>query len=109
MTSAPTRKAGKNCGTPSRQALECLIELPSLEEDSANIAKLRGDLLLAADLLGKGAPFEEADILLNKPSNLSLMKIKLSDSQRHNSIRCEILTARIILEDMVLEDMENSA
>ncbi|GMJ04502.1 hypothetical protein HRI_004119400 [Hibiscus trionum] len=40
----------------------------------------------------------EADILLNKPSNLSLMKEYLSASERHNSTRGEILTTRIILD-----------
>ncbi|KAK8549818.1 hypothetical protein V6N13_055384, partial [Hibiscus sabdariffa] len=138
---------------------ECLDELITLEEESgnllkaANIAKFKGDLIRAADLLGKVAHFEEAtrlilwfvlanslwsdgskgwplkqfeekekllskaksfaeslsnqlyglvcleaDILLNKPSNLSLMKEYLSASQRHNSTRGEILTARIILD-----------
>ncbi|XVF02939.1 hypothetical protein REPUB_Repub04eG0217800 [Reevesia pubescens] len=141
------------------QSLECLDELLLLEEESgnfleaANIAKLRGELLLAADLLGKGAQFEEAtliilwfvfansfwtgrstgwplkqftekeklltkaksfakkksnqfyglvcseaDILLNKPNNLFLMKQYLSASQRHNSIRGEMLTARMIVD-----------
>ncbi|MBA0619725.1 hypothetical protein Godav_005534, partial [Gossypium davidsonii] len=141
------------------QSLECLDELLSLEEESgnfleaANIAKLRGDLLLAADLLGKGAQYEEAvhlilwfvfanslwlagstgwplkqfkekenllskaksfaknlsrwfyglvcseaDILLNKPSNLFLMKQYLSASQMHKSTRGEMLVARIILD-----------
>ncbi|KAK8484172.1 hypothetical protein V6N13_122280 [Hibiscus sabdariffa] len=125
---------------------ECLDELISLEEES-------GNLLEAADLLGKVSQFEqathrilwfvlanslwsdgskgwplkqfeekgklltkaksfaenspdqlyelvclEADILLNKPCNLSLMKEYLSASQRHNSTRGEILTARIILD-----------
>ncbi|XVF02940.1 hypothetical protein REPUB_Repub04eG0217900 [Reevesia pubescens] len=141
------------------QSLECLDELLLLEEESgnfleaANIAKLRGELLLAADLLGKGAQFEEAtliilwfvfanslwsgrstgwplkqftekeklltkaksfakkksnefyglvcseaDILLNKPNNLFLMKQYLGASQRHNSIRGEMLTARMIVD-----------
>ena len=130
------------------QSLECLDELLLLEEESgnfleaANIAKLRGELLIGADLLEKGAQFEEAtllilwfvfanslwlagstgwplkqftekeklltkaksfakklsnqfyglvcseaDILLNKPSNLFLMKRYLSASQRHKCIR----------------------
>ncbi|XP_022775868.1 uncharacterized protein LOC111317711 [Durio zibethinus] len=141
------------------QSLECLDELLLLEEESgnfleaANIAKLRGELLLGADLLGKGAQFEEAtliilwfvfanslwltgsrgwplkqftekeklltkaksfakklsnqfyglvcseaDILLNKPSNLFLMKQYLTASQKHKSTRGEILTARMILD-----------
>ncbi|WRX14405.1 hypothetical protein QQP08_006892 [Theobroma cacao] len=141
------------------QSLECFDELLYLEEESgnfleaANIAKLRGELLLGADLLGKGAQFEEAaililwfvfanslwlagstgwplkqftekeklltkaksfakklsnqfyglvcseaDILLNKPSNLFLMKQYLSASQRHKSTRGEVLTARMILD-----------
>ncbi|XP_022776511.1 uncharacterized protein LOC111318116 isoform X2 [Durio zibethinus] len=141
------------------QSLESLDELLLLEEElgnfleAANIAKLRGELLLGADLLGKGAQFEEAtriilwfvfanslwltgstgwplkqftekeklltkaksfakklsnqfyglvcseaDILLNKPSNLFLMKQYLTASQRHKSIRGEILTARMILD-----------
>ncbi|XWS64003.1 hypothetical protein CRYUN_Cryun06bG0149500 [Craigia yunnanensis] len=140
------------------QSLECLDELLLLEEESgnfleaANIAKLRGELLLGADLLEKGAQFEEAallilwfvfanslwlagstgwplkqftekeklltkaksfakklsnqfyglvcseaDILLNKPSNLFLMEQYLTSSQRHKSTRGEILTARMIL------------
>ncbi|XVE85518.1 hypothetical protein DITRI_Ditri17bG0097100 [Diplodiscus trichospermus] len=141
------------------RSLECLDELMLLEEESgnfleaANIAKLKGELLVGADLLGKGAHFEEAsglilwfvfakslwlagstgwplkqftekekrltkaklfakkvsnqfyglvcseaDILLNKPSNLFVMKQYLSVSQRHSSIRGEILTARMILD-----------
>ncbi|EOY01170.1 P-loop containing nucleoside triphosphate hydrolases superfamily protein, putative [Theobroma cacao] len=141
------------------QSLECFDELLYLEEESgkfleaANIAKLRGELLLGADLLGKSAQFEEAaililwfvfanslwlagstgwplkqftekeklltkaksfakklsnqfyglvcseaDILLNKPSNLFLMKQYLSASQRHKSTRGEVLTARMILD-----------
>ncbi|XWS34413.1 hypothetical protein CRYUN_Cryun21dG0036400 [Craigia yunnanensis] len=52
------------------QSLECLDELLLLEEESgnfleaANIAKLRGELLRGADLLGKGAQFEEATLLI---------------------------------------------
>ncbi|WRX14403.1 hypothetical protein QQP08_006890 [Theobroma cacao] len=141
------------------QSFECFDELLYLEEESgnfleaANIAKLRGELLHGADLLGKGAQFEEAaililwfvfanslwlagstgwplkqftekeklltkaksfakklsnqfyglvcseaDILLNKPGNLFLMKQYLSASQRHKSTRGEVLTARMILD-----------
>ncbi|XVE85514.1 hypothetical protein DITRI_Ditri17bG0096700 [Diplodiscus trichospermus] len=140
-------------------SLECLDELMLLEEESgnfleaANIAKLKGELLVGADLLGKGAHFEEAsrlivwfvfakslwsagstgwplkqftekeklltmaksfakklsdqfyglvcseaDILLNKPSNLFLMNQYLRASRRHSSTRGEILTARMILD-----------
>ncbi|GMJ04492.1 hypothetical protein HRI_004118300 [Hibiscus trionum] len=49
VKSAKTQKSAKNNGTSSRQALGCLDELPSLEEESwnfleaENIAKLRGD------------------------------------------------------------------
>ncbi|KAK8583039.1 hypothetical protein V6N13_069803 [Hibiscus sabdariffa] len=49
VKSTQTQKSAKNHGTSSRQALECLAELPSLEEESwnfleaENIANLRGD------------------------------------------------------------------
>ncbi|OMO60730.1 Reverse transcriptase, RNA-dependent DNA polymerase [Corchorus capsularis] len=72
------------------QSLECLDELLLMEEESgnfleaANIAKLRGKLLLGADLLGKGGQFEEAAILI-----LWL---------KHKSIRGEVLTSRMILD-----------
>ncbi|XVF85504.1 hypothetical protein PTKIN_Ptkin17bG0122900 [Pterospermum kingtungense] len=52
------------------RSLECLDELLLLEEEAgnfleaANIAKLRGELLLGAELLGKGAKFEEATLLI---------------------------------------------
>ncbi|GMJ04494.1 hypothetical protein HRI_004118600 [Hibiscus trionum] len=148
------------------RSLECLDELISLEEESgnfieaANIAKLRGDLLLAADLLGKGAQYEEAvhlilwsvfanslwlagstgwplkqfkekekllskaksfaknlsnqfygfvcseaDILLNKPNNLFLMKQYLCASRTHKSIRGEMLVARVILDHHIRLDI----
>ncbi|XVF85502.1 hypothetical protein PTKIN_Ptkin17bG0122800 [Pterospermum kingtungense] len=45
-----------------------------------------------------GIVCSEADILLNKPSNLFLMKQYLSASRRHKSTRGEILTARMILD-----------
>ncbi|KAL4317814.1 hypothetical protein GQ457_18G023470 [Hibiscus cannabinus] len=148
------------------QSLDCLDELITLEEESgnfieaANIAKLRVDLLLAADLLGKGAQYEEAvhlilwsvfanslcsagstgwplkqfkdiekllskaksfaknlsnqfygfvcseaDILLNKPRNLFLMKQYLCSSQTHKSTRGETLVARVILDHHIRLDI----
>ncbi|GMI87573.1 hypothetical protein HRI_002426600, partial [Hibiscus trionum] len=150
------------------QSLDCLDELLSLEEESGNffeaatIAKSRGDLLLAADLLAKGAQYEEAvqlilwlaftnslwlagstgwplkqfkekekilskakssakklsdqfyglvcseaDILLNKPSNLFLAKQYLGASQTHKSTRGEMLVARIIVDHHLLIDISN--
>ncbi|XVF85500.1 hypothetical protein PTKIN_Ptkin17bG0122600 [Pterospermum kingtungense] len=145
------------------QSLDCLDELLLLEEEAgnfleaANIAKSRGQLLREADLLGKGARFEEAtllilwfvfanslwlggstgwpmkqfaekeklltkaksfakkfsnqfywlvcleaDILLNKPSNLFLMKQYLSASQRHKSTReDQISNNRVSTETLV--------
>ncbi|KAA8529934.1 hypothetical protein F0562_034462 [Nyssa sinensis] len=52
------------------KSLDCLAELLLLEEESGNfleaaeIAKLRGDLLLEADLLGKAGHFNEASLLI---------------------------------------------
>ncbi|CAK9141755.1 unnamed protein product [Ilex paraguariensis] len=52
------------------KSLECLDELLLLEEESGNfveaaeIAELRGDLLLEADLLGKARHFKEASLLI---------------------------------------------
>ncbi|KAK8583040.1 hypothetical protein V6N13_069804 [Hibiscus sabdariffa] len=148
------------------QSLNCLDELITLEEESgnfieaANVAKLRVDLLLAADLLGKGAQYEEAvhlilwsvsanslcsagstgwplkqfkdkekllskaksfaknlsnqfygfvcseaDILLNKPRNLFLMKQYLCSSRTHKSTRGETLVARVILDHHIRLDI----
>ncbi|CAK7326909.1 unnamed protein product [Dovyalis caffra] len=140
--------------------LGCLDELLSLEEESgnfleaANIAKLKGELVLEADLLGKGGKFKdasllilwfvfanslwstgskgwplkqffqkeelltqakslaknmsdqfyefvhsEAEILLNSQQNLFTIQQSLYASQRHNSIRGEILSVRKILDE----------
>ncbi|CAK7326904.1 unnamed protein product [Dovyalis caffra] len=137
-----------------------LDELLSLEVGSgnflkaANIANIKGELLLEADLLEKAGHFKdasilvlwyvllnslwpsgnrgwplkhfaekekllskakslaknassqhceivsiEAEILLNEQSSLSMMKKHLSNSQRHKSIRGEILSARKILDE----------
>ncbi|KAL6997678.1 hypothetical protein U1Q18_007804 [Sarracenia purpurea var. burkii] len=52
------------------KSLNCLDELLLVEEESGNfleaaeIAKLRGDILLGADLLGKAERFNEASMLL---------------------------------------------
>ncbi|XP_052204547.1 uncharacterized protein LOC127809633 [Diospyros lotus] len=52
------------------KSLNCLDELLAVEEESGNfleaaeIAKLKGDLLLEADLLGKAAHFKEASMLM---------------------------------------------
>uniref|UniRef100_A0A5B7AK63 Uncharacterized protein n=1 Tax=Davidia involucrata TaxID=16924 RepID=A0A5B7AK63_DAVIN len=52
------------------KSLDCLDELLLLEDESGNfleaaeIAKLRGDILLEADLLGKAVHFKEASLLI---------------------------------------------
>ncbi|KAF2298171.1 hypothetical protein GH714_016736 [Hevea brasiliensis] len=140
-------------------ALGCFDELLSLEEEfgnfleAAKIAKLKGELLVEADLFGKAGHFKqsamlilwyvfanslwssgskgwplkqfpqkeellekaksfaknesnqffelvclEAEILLHDQSNLFIMKQHLNSSQRHNSIKGEILSARKILD-----------
>ncbi|GLT55395.1 hypothetical protein SLA2020_285210 [Shorea laevis] len=141
------------------KSLDCLDELLMLEEESGNfleaasIARLKGEILHEANLLGKAGNFIEAsllilfyvlsnslwapgnkgwplkqftqkqehlatartfakngsenfyafvctevDVLSNEQSNLSIMKNYLNASQRHKSVRGEILSARIILD-----------
>ncbi|KAJ7942731.1 UvrD-like Helicase, ATP-binding domain, P-loop containing nucleoside triphosphate hydrolase [Quillaja saponaria] len=75
-------------------------ELLLLEEElgnfleAANIAKLRGDILLEADLLGKA----EVDVLSNEQSNIFTMMTNLNLTRRRKSIRGEILSLRKILD-----------
>ncbi|XP_062007129.1 uncharacterized protein LOC133724421 [Rosa rugosa] len=139
--------------------LDSLDELLLLEEEfgnyleAANIAQLKGEILLESDFLGKAGKFKEAslkiifyvlamslwssgskgwplkkfpqqeallakakslaknetdnfhelvctevDILLNRQDNLAVLKNQLNSSQRHQSIRGEVLSARKILD-----------
>ncbi|KAA8532347.1 hypothetical protein F0562_032398 [Nyssa sinensis] len=141
------------------KSLDCLDELLLLEEElgnfleAAEIAKLRGDLLLEADLLGKAGHFNEASLLIlwyvfsnslwvsgstgwplkqftqkdellskaklfakkvsdifyesvctevnilsNEQTNLLDLKQYFNASQRHKSLRGEILSVRKILD-----------
>ncbi|XP_062113018.1 uncharacterized protein LOC133824159 [Humulus lupulus] len=141
------------------RSLGCFDELMSLEEKSGNfveaaeIAKLRGDILVVIDLLEKAGKFKEAatlvlsyvlanslwssgkkgwplqlfkqkdnlltkaksfaknesqefydfvcteaDIMTNKKCDLTMSKNQMIASQRHKSVRGEILSVRRVLE-----------